>query len=104
MSGQVETEYRHIVKEPAIAGGAAIIRGTRTTVRAIVGYYQLGMSVEEILEGLPHLTPGQVFEALSYYHDNMAEISREIAENQQDYLLKRYNLKVGANGRLESAE
>jgi len=30
----------------------------------------MGLSVEEILEGLPHLTPAQVYEALSYYHDH----------------------------------
>lgn len=104
MSGQVETEYRHIVKTPGICGGEPIIRGTRTSVRAIVGYYRLGMTVEEILEGLPHLTPAQVYSALSYYHDNVAEIEREIANNERTRLLDKYGLTMDASGRLTKRE
>ena len=48
-----------------IAGGAPIIKGTRIAVRAIVGYYQLGMSTDEILQSLPHLTQSQVHAALA---------------------------------------
>jgi uncharacterized protein (DUF433 family) len=51
-------------------------------VKSVVGYYKLGLSVEEILEGLPHLTPAQVHEALSYYHDHQEEIERDIISNR----------------------
>ena len=58
--------YPHIVFHPEIAGGAPIIEGTRITVRCIAGYYQLGMSVDEILLSLSHLTSSQVHSALAY--------------------------------------
>lgn len=90
MSAPVLTQYRYITSVPGICGGRAIIRGTRTPVRAIVGYYKLGLSVEEILEALPHLTAAQVFEALSYYHDHRSEIEQDIAENQTGNMIERY--------------
>jgi hypothetical protein len=60
----------------------------------------MGLSVEEILDGLPHLTPAQVYEALSYYHDHQAEIERDIEETQVEHLIERYGLKVITGGRV----
>ena len=66
-----------------------IIAGTRVTVRAIAGYYQLGMSVDEILQSLPHLTQSQVHAALAYYFDHQKEIDRELKRNNDvDYWRK----------------
>ena len=65
-----EKEYPHIGTDPEIADGKPIISGTRTTVRSIAGYYQMGMSIDEILTTLPHLRPSQVHSALAYYFDN----------------------------------
>ena len=100
MKAPVITEYRYITRVPGVCGGRPIIKGTRTPVKAIIGYYKLGLSVEEILEGLPHLTPAQVYEALSYYHDHQAEIERDIQEGQVERLIERYGLKVTADGRI----
>ena len=36
------------------------------------------MSIEEILEGYPSITPAQLFDALSYYFDNKEEIDKEL--------------------------
>jgi uncharacterized protein (DUF433 family) len=47
----------------------------------VAGYYQLGMSVDEILQSLPHLTAAQVHAALAYYFDHQKEIDRDIARN-----------------------
>jgi uncharacterized protein (DUF433 family) len=94
------TEYRYITQIPGVCGGRPIIKGTRTPVKAIAGYYKMGLSVEEILEGLPHLTPAQVYEALSYYHDHQSEIEQDIAESQVERLIERYGLKVTADGRI----
>jgi len=58
------------------------------------------MSVDEILAGLPHVTPAQVYEALSYYYDHLEEIEREIQENQLGRLIERYGLQVAADGRI----
>ncbi len=100
MSNSVTTKYRYITCVPGICGGRPIIKGTRVPVKTIVGYYKMGLSVEEILEGLPHLTPAQVYEALSYYHDHQAEIERDIEESRVERIIERYGLKVTADGRL----
>jgi len=89
-----------VTRSPEICGGRPSLRGTRVTVRAIVGYHKLGLSVDEILAALPHLTPAQVYEALSYYYDHMDEIEQEIQENQLASLIERYGLQVTADGRI----
>ncbi|MCP4108006.1 MAG: DUF433 domain-containing protein [Desulfobacteraceae bacterium] len=58
--------------------GVPLIQGTRITVRCIAGYYQMGMSVDEILTNLSHLTQSQVHAALLYYFDHQEEIDSEL--------------------------
>jgi hypothetical protein len=58
------------------------------------------MSVEEILEGLPHLNPAQVFAALSYYHAHQAEIEKDIEDSRVERLIARYGLKSLPDGRV----
>ena len=50
----------------------------------------MGMTVEEILEGLPHLKPAEVYDALAYYFDHQEEIERDIEEDSEENLMKRY--------------
>ena len=100
MSVPVLTEYHYITRVPQIHGGRPIIKGTRTQVKTIVGYYKLGLSVEEILEGLPHLSAAQIYEALSYYHDHAPEIEQDIEASRVDRLIERYGLKLTPDGRL----
>ncbi|MBA4349001.1 MAG: hypothetical protein C0415_03305 [Thermodesulfovibrio sp.] len=76
------TEYKYIVKDDALLGGEPVIKGTRTSVRAIVENWRLGLSPEEIVIHMPHLTLAQVFEALSYYSDHQEEINESIEKNQ----------------------
>ena len=76
------TEYKYIVKDDTILGGEPIIKGTRTSVRAIVENWRLGLSPEEIVIHMPQLTLAQVFEALSYYSDHQKEINEYIEKNQ----------------------
>ena len=73
--------YPQIITSPRIAGGAPIIKRTRIAVRAIAGYYQLGMSADEILQSLPHLTQSQVHAALTAYFDHQGEIDRDLRRN-----------------------
>ena len=77
-----ETAYAHITSTPGISGGAPLIEGTRITVRCLAGYYQMGMTVDEILQSLPHLTAAQVHAGLAYYFDHQEEIDCDLAENQ----------------------
>ncbi|CUS06353.1 conserved protein of unknown function [Candidatus Promineifilum breve] len=75
------TRHRYVVTDPAILSGEPIIEGTRTPVRAIVELWRQGLPAEEIPSHLPHLTPAQTFDALSYYSDHMEEINGYIERN-----------------------
>ena len=74
-----ETRHYHIEKDPTKYEGKAVVKGTRIPVASIVNHYQTGMSIEEIIDGYPSLTPAQLFAALSYYFDNKDDIDRELA-------------------------
>ena len=76
------TENRYIVRNNEILGGESIIKGTRTPVRAIVEIWRQGTLPEEIPSQLPHLSLAQIFDALSYYSDNQAEINAYIQRNR----------------------
>jgi uncharacterized protein (DUF433 family) len=81
-----ENAYPHITRTPDICGGEPIIEGTRTTVRTIAGYYNMGMNEEEMLNTLSHLTPVELHAALTYYLDNPVEIEGYLA-NHEDYVI-----------------
>ncbi len=74
----IATEHHYIVRDEAILGGDPIVRRPRTSVRAIVELWRLGIAPEEIPSHLSHLTLAQVFDALSYYEDHQAEIQAYI--------------------------
>lgn len=74
-----ETRHLHIGKDPSRYEGKAVIKGARMPVASIVNHYRSGMSVEEILEGYPSITPAQLFDAPSCYFDNKDEIDLELA-------------------------
>jgi uncharacterized protein (DUF433 family) len=76
------TEYLYIVRDDEILHGEPIIKGTRTPVRAIVETWRMGVAPEEIPNGMPHLTLGQVFGALTYYSDHQEEINSYIEQNR----------------------
>jgi uncharacterized protein (DUF433 family) len=71
------TQHLYIEKNPGKYEGKAVIKGTRIPVASIANHYRSGMSIEEILDGYPNLTPAQFFDALSYYFDNKEEIDKE---------------------------
>jgi len=82
------TAWRYVTSDPALLHGEPIIRGTKTPVRAIVELWRLGTLPEEIPLHLPHLTLAQVFDALSFYAENQAEINDYIERNRvPEYLV-----------------
>jgi len=68
-----------IVCSPEIRGGRPRIAGTGVTVRRIAVWYRLGLHAEEIADRIGHLTVGQVYAALAYYHANREEIDADLA-------------------------
>lgn len=73
-----------IDRHPGIHGGCPIIAGTGVTVRRIVIWYQQGLTAEEIADEIGHLTLGQVYAALTYYHMNKNEIDADIAAEEAE--------------------
>lgn len=81
-------KYPYITESAEISHGSPIIEGTRITVRCIAGYYQLGMSIDEIQLSLSHLTHSQILSALAYYFDHQREIDSEIQHTNDTQLWK----------------
>ncbi len=71
------TAHPHIVRDSTIYGGEPIVEGTHTGVRHIILLFQAGQDPEEIA-ATQHLSLAQVYDAISYFYDNEAEIGRYI--------------------------
>lgn len=82
MPATLKTEHPHIVRVEGVCGGQPIIDGLRITVDQVVRLHLDGASPEEITRALP-LTLGQIFDALSYYHDHRSEIDHMIARGNE---------------------
>ncbi|MBN1119555.1 MAG: DUF433 domain-containing protein [Anaerolineae bacterium] len=68
----------HIVKTPDVVGGSARIAGRRIAVYQIAYLHEWENVPVADLAAQFELTPAQVHAALAYYHDNQAEVLREI--------------------------
>ena len=69
---------------PDIRGGRPRIAGTGVTVQRVVGWYKLGLTPENIVAELGHLTLAQVYGALAYYHANREEIESALETDEAD--------------------
>ena len=68
-----------IVRSDDVRGGWPRVAGTGVTVQRIVGWYKRGLTPEEIITALPHLSLAHIYAALTYYHANRDEIEADIA-------------------------
>lgn len=63
----VEKPYQSIITvNPAIRSGKPIIRGLRYTVYDILAYLAAGMTVAEIVDDFPDVTPEDIQACLAY--------------------------------------
>lgn len=61
-----------------IRGGSLIIVGTGIKVMEVaIRYEVMGMTPEDILLALPHLTLPQIHDALSYYYEHKSNLDKE---------------------------
>lgn len=65
---------RLIVQDAEICGDRPRIAGTGVSVRRIVIWDKQGLTPEEIIAQIPHLTLAQVYAALAYYHANREQM------------------------------
>jgi uncharacterized protein (DUF433 family) len=71
------TAHPYIIRDSALYGGEPIVEGTRTAVRHIILLFQSGKDPEEIAN-TQRITLAQVYDAISYFYDNEAEITHSI--------------------------
>jgi uncharacterized protein (DUF433 family) len=71
-----------IERSPEIRNGRPRIAGTGVTVMRIAGWYNLGLTPEEIAAKIEHLTLAQIHAALAYYHANRTEIDSDIGAEE----------------------
>ena len=62
-----------IISDPGILQGKPCIAGTRISVELIVELFSLEYTVEDIIEGYPHLTREQIFAALAFAYEQLHE-------------------------------
>lgn len=86
-------DYPRIARNSAINQGEPTVNGSKIPVRIIVGYYQMGMSEDDILSGFPQLQPADIFSALAFYFENKSEMDLLIEQygNDYDQLKTRFN-------------
>jgi uncharacterized protein (DUF433 family) len=56
----------HIVRDPAICGGAPVFKGTRVLLKTVLAGLRAGESPEEILAGYPSLSLDDVRAAIAF--------------------------------------
>lgn len=67
-----------LARSPEVCGGRLRIDGTRITVLQIATHFLQGLGAEQIADQYPHLTLGQVYAALAYFHANREEVEAEL--------------------------
>ena len=63
----------HIVTDPAILVGKPVIKGTRISVKLILGWLANGWTYEQILESYPHITREDIQAALAFAVERLHE-------------------------------
>jgi uncharacterized protein (DUF433 family) len=74
----------HIECTPGVCGGKPRIAGHRIRVQDIMVWHELqGLSADEIVAQYPQLSLGDVYAALTYYHDHREEIRQSMKEDEE---------------------
>lgn len=76
---------RMLTRTPDVCGGRLRIDGTRITVHRIATLYKQGLTAEDIAGTYPHLSLGQVYTALAYYHTNREAIEADLEALDAEY-------------------
>lgn len=73
-------EHPRISQNPKVMFGKPVIRGTRVTVEIILRLLGQGVSIDELLEGYPHITREDVNAAHAFAADFLADEMMAAAE------------------------
>jgi uncharacterized protein (DUF433 family) len=67
------TQCELIEQVPGKVSGRPVVRGTRILPDAIVDSYDLGESIDELAEGFPSLSVGQIRRLIEFAHARRGE-------------------------------
>jgi uncharacterized protein (DUF433 family) len=82
---EAAARHPYIAADESHCGGAPRITGTRIRVIDIATEHdQMGLRVDQIIEAHPHLNPAQVYDALSYYYENKAELDADMERRERE--------------------
>jgi uncharacterized protein (DUF433 family) len=86
-----------ITIEPGKRSGQPCIRGMRKTVYDVLSYLAAGMSVAEVLDDFPYLTPEDIQACLAYAAaDGRGDLSEEALDELASELFRRYEAEEAA--------
>ncbi|MEA2574162.1 MAG: hypothetical protein QOH93_1460 [Chloroflexia bacterium] len=69
-----------IIRKPGVRGGRPHIAGTGVSLRTIVYMQREGLTPDEMVRRMPHLSHVHVYAALAHYYANKEEVDTEMAE------------------------
>ena len=79
MSVLIKTEHPHVSRD---AKGRPVVGAAALEVHVLAEAWGLGVTLDELAEGYPYLSKGEILDALSYYHDHEEEIDALISRNR----------------------
>ena len=95
MLAEARTEHPHVVVVRRDGGERAVIKGTGLSVSLIAALFNRGETPAGLLSLYPNLTPGALYDAISYYFDHKADIDREIHQDTPDQVLAELRREAG---------
>ncbi len=87
MVTEARTKHPHIVVARGAGGDQAIVIGTRLSLVLLAALFNRGETPAGMLSMCPNLSPGALYDALSYYFDHKEEIDREIQAGDPDQVI-----------------
>ena len=86
MAAETEMDIGLLIKRtPGVRGGRPYVVGAGVTVRLIVTRrYWEGLTPEQLVEDMPHLTLAGVYAALAYYHSNQERLDADFAGEEAE--------------------
>jgi uncharacterized protein (DUF433 family) len=72
-------KHERITVDPRIMVGKPVIKGTRIPVEKLIHDLAEGMSFDDIMDAYPRITPDDIYAALAYAADTIANEDIEVS-------------------------
>jgi uncharacterized protein (DUF433 family) len=101
LTSEREQTHPYIECRQDVAGGKAVIKGTRLPVWQLAERLRLGDTAEDLAAAYSHIPLAAIYDAISYSYDHHSEIEQQIAENQIEHVLAQHNAVIDSQGRIQ---